>query len=218
MFRSFLTRHARLFVDSALPFLPQSSFAARYARLTTAFLISGVLHYRADQLMGVPNAKSGAVIFFPLHSLGICLEDAVAPMVFAFLPKPVRRITGYLWVLVFFIWSSPVYTYPSARLGIDTAALLPVPTSHRALGNTTDQLKQWRLTGLQRALAHTRLVLHYPIITLPVLSTSTPSYDPTQPSPTFVGLVQPWRWIRTNLKVLLGIWYEFRRWRVGTEP
>ncbi|KAJ3578806.1 hypothetical protein NPX13_g1763 [Xylaria arbuscula] len=125
MFRSFLTGHARLFVDNALPFLPQNSFAARYARLTTAFLISGVLHYRADQIMGVPNAENGAVIFFLLHPLCICLEDTVAPIVFAFLPKPLRRITGYLWVLVFFIWSSPVYTYPSTRLGIDTAALLP---------------------------------------------------------------------------------------------
>ncbi|KAI1357568.1 membrane bound O-acyl transferase family-domain-containing protein [Xylaria arbuscula] len=126
MFRSFLTGHARLFVDNALPFLPQSSFAARYARLTTAFLISGVLHYRADQIMGVTNAENGAVIFFLLHPFCICLEDTVALIAFAFLPKPLRRITGYLWVLVFFIWSSPVYTYPSTRLGIDTAALLPV--------------------------------------------------------------------------------------------
>ncbi|KAI0193428.1 membrane bound O-acyl transferase family-domain-containing protein [Astrocystis sublimbata] len=126
MFRSFLTGHARLFVGSALPFLPQRSFLARYARLATAFLISGVLHYRADQLMGVPNAENGAIVFFLLHPLGICLEDAIAPMVLAFLPKPLRHITGYLWVLVFFIWSSPVYTYPSTRLGIDTAALLPV--------------------------------------------------------------------------------------------
>lgn len=113
-------------VVNNLPFLPHSSYLARYTRLMIAFLISGLLHYHADQVMGVSNSENGAVVFFLLHACFIMLEDAVAPVLASVLPPRLRYALGYLWVVAFFIWSSPVWTYSSTRLGIDSAALLPV--------------------------------------------------------------------------------------------
>lgn len=127
MFRAFLTGHADLVVDNTLPFLPRRSFASRYTRLAIAFFISGAIHYRADQLMGVPNAENGAIVFFLLHAGVIVLEDTVAPLISKVVPSAsLRRVLGGLWVLVFFIWSSPIWTYSGSRLGIESTALLPV--------------------------------------------------------------------------------------------
>jgi hypothetical protein len=125
MFRIFLTGHANLVVDTFLPFL-RGTVIARYTRQTIAFLISGLIHYRAEQLMGVPHTENGAVGFFLLHSAVIILEDAVQPFLAKVLPAPLRRVLGYGWVAFIFVWSAPPWTYPGVRLGIDTGALLPV--------------------------------------------------------------------------------------------
>jgi hypothetical protein len=125
MFRIFLTGHADLVIDTFLPFL-RHTIVARYTRQTIAFLISGLIHYRAEQLMGVPHTDNGALEFFLLHSAVIMLEDAVQPFLSKVLPAPLRRVLGYGWVAFIFIWSAPPWTYPGVRLGIDTGALLPV--------------------------------------------------------------------------------------------
>ncbi|ROV95999.1 hypothetical protein VMCG_07994 [Cytospora schulzeri] len=138
MFRCFLTGHASLIVDNLLPFFPRRSAASRYARLTVAFLIAGLIHYHADQLMGVPDAENGALIFFFLHAAFIMLEDALRPALVALLPTRIHHAVGCLWVVSLFVWSSPVWTYSGTRLGIDSAALLPVrvvgPWVQRSLG------------------------------------------------------------------------------------
>ncbi|CAH0044399.1 unnamed protein product [Clonostachys solani] len=126
MFRSFLTGHADLVVDNFLPFLPRHSLISRYTRLAIAFFISGAIHYRADQLMGVPNNENGAIIFFMLHALVIMAEDTIAPVVSAVLPLSIRRILGLFWVLIFFVWSTPIWSYANTRVGNDAASLLPV--------------------------------------------------------------------------------------------
>ena len=126
MFRGFLTGHANLLVDSALPFIPRHSLVARYTRLTIAFCISGAIHYRADQLMGVPNSENGAIAFFLLHAAAIMVEDSISPITSAMLPASLRCICGWAWVVTFFIWSSPIWIYSTTRLGIDSAALLPI--------------------------------------------------------------------------------------------
>lgn len=126
MFRCFLTGHASLIVDHAMPFLPRHSAVSRYTRLMIAFLISGLIHQHADHLMGVPNADNGAVVFFLLHAAFIMLEDAFAPVFVAVLPGRVRHVLGYLWVFAFFTWSSPIWIYSGMRLGLDSASLLPV--------------------------------------------------------------------------------------------
>ncbi|KUI59240.1 hypothetical protein VP1G_06504 [Cytospora mali] len=138
MFRCFLTGHASLVVDKTLPFFPPRSAASRYARLTVTFLISGLIHHHTDQLMGVSDAENGALVFFLLHAAFIMLEDASRPVLAALVPTRIHHAAGYLWVVTFFVWSSPVWIYSSTRLGIDSAALLPVrvfgPWIQRSLG------------------------------------------------------------------------------------
>lgn len=126
MFRTFLTGHANLIADNALPSVSRHSAVSRYTRLMIAFFISGLIHYYADMLMGVPDAENGAVVFFLLHVAFIILEDAFGPVVRSLLPGRLRYVLGYLWVFAFFVWSSPVWIYPGMRLGINAAALLPV--------------------------------------------------------------------------------------------
>lgn len=126
MFRCFLTGHADLVVDHTLPFVSRHSAISRYTRLGIAFFISGLIHHHADQLMGVPNAENGAVVFFLLHAAFIMVEDALGPVFIALLPERACHVLGYLWVFAFFTWTSPVWIYSGMRLGISSAALLPV--------------------------------------------------------------------------------------------
>lgn len=126
MFRSFLTGHADLIADNAFPFLPRRSMASRYLRLTIAFFISALIHYRADQAIGVPNMENGAIGFFLIQALVIMFEDTVEPIISPLLPKLTLRVLGWIWVLSFLIWTTPIWTYPSARLGLDSAALVPM--------------------------------------------------------------------------------------------
>lgn len=104
------------------------------------FLISGLIHARADQLMGVPNAENGAVVFFLLHAAIIMLEDALEDAFSGLLPATPRYFLGYIWVCTFFAWSSPIWIYSSMRLGLSSSALLPVrivgPWIERSFINT----------------------------------------------------------------------------------
>lgn len=136
MFRSFLTGHANLIVDHALPFFDHKSAIARYTRLMIAFLISGLLHAHADQLMGVANAENGALVFFLLHAAVIMLEDFLGPLLGSVLPRRVRYYLGYVWVFGFFAWSSPIWIYSGMRLGLSSAALLPI----RVVGPLAERL------------------------------------------------------------------------------
>jgi hypothetical protein len=103
-----------------------------------AFLISGLIHYHADQLMGIPDAENGTLIFLLLHAALIILEDAVRPELVALLPTRIYYAVGCLWVVFSFAWSSPVWISSGTRLGIDSAAWLPVrvfgPWIQRSLG------------------------------------------------------------------------------------
>lgn len=125
MFRAFLTGHADLVVDNFLPFL-RGTFVAKYTKLSISFAISGLIHYRAEQLMGVPYSDNGALNYFLMQSAVIMLEDAVQPLLAKLLPAPLRRGLGYVWVAFIFAWTAPPWTYPGVRLGLDTGALLPV--------------------------------------------------------------------------------------------
>lgn len=107
-------------------------------RLTIAFSISGLIHWRADQRQGVPNAENSALTFFLLHATAIILEDS-ARSVAALVPIRLRYIIGYFWVLSFFVWSSPLYMYPGIRLGFDAARLLPIRFTGPYLGRIWGQ-------------------------------------------------------------------------------
>lgn len=136
MFRVFLTGHTDLMVD---PILPRHSLISRYIRIFVAFLISGLLHYRADILMGMSTAESGAMLFFTMHAAVIMVEDAVGPQLSKIWPSSrysrLRRALCYLWVCAFFVWTTPTYMYPANRLGLNAAAMLPA----RILGPLVEQ-------------------------------------------------------------------------------
>lgn len=87
MLRSLLTGHADLFVGKTLPILPPRSAAYRHTRLAAAFLISGLIHWRADQAQGVPDSENGALVFFALHAAVIVLEDHLGSVFIALLPR-----------------------------------------------------------------------------------------------------------------------------------
>ncbi|KAM7197955.1 Membrane bound O-acyl transferase family domain containing protein, partial [Naviculisporaceae sp. PSN 640] len=154
MLRKVLTGHADLLMDAVLgksgggkSSTRSNRLISRYSRLLLAFLISGVHHMNIDRAMGVPAGESvGAVVMWTVHAGAIMLEDAtgyllssrnVAQGLLKKHPRT-RRWLGYLWVLVFLVWSTPVYTYPSMRLGIKTADSLPFrlvgPYVQRAVG------------------------------------------------------------------------------------
>lgn len=126
MFRCFLTGHANLIVDHSLPSVSHHSAVSRYTRLAISFLISGLIHRHAEKLMGVPDSENGAVIFFLLHAAFVMVEDAIGPVFFASVPERTRHVLGYAWVFVFFTWTSPIWIYSGMRVGLSSAALLPV--------------------------------------------------------------------------------------------
>lgn len=96
------------------------------SRLLLAFFISGLLHYLTDTGLGVRSNESGAVLFFSLQPLGIMLEEAVQQTTTRLkIPTWIRKIIGYLWVVVFMSWSVPIWSYPHLRLGMDAADMLP---------------------------------------------------------------------------------------------
>jgi hypothetical protein len=55
--------------------------------LAAAFLISGLIHWRADQAQGVPDSENGALVFFALHAAVIVLEDHLGSVFIALLPR-----------------------------------------------------------------------------------------------------------------------------------
>ena len=93
---------------------------ARYTRLFFAFAVSGCMHIGHD-IGGAVEVQHGAMRFFCTQFFGIVVEDAVqAQWVraerarikgFGHVAK-CKRWVGYVWVIVFLVWSTPVFQYP----------------------------------------------------------------------------------------------------------
>jgi hypothetical protein len=76
------------------------------------------MHVVVDSGGAVPMAQSGALRFFCTQALGIIAEDGVQELyrrVFGNQKSRVGKAIGYLWVLAFLSWSTPVWVYPVAR-------------------------------------------------------------------------------------------------------
>jgi Membrane bound O-acyl transferase family len=109
----------------------RGTLIARYLTLFLTFFVSGLLHLVADLTRGISWQASGALSFFCTHAGGIMLEDAVQ----AVLPvsaahgwsSKCRRAVGYVWVLAFLVWSTPMWQYPSLSVdtGLPEDGLLP---------------------------------------------------------------------------------------------
>ncbi|KAL4406216.1 cytochrome P450 monooxygenase [Colletotrichum abscissum] len=136
--RSGLTGHADVIEHHIFPF--RQRLVSRYLRIFISFFISGLIHHTSDMAMGMTAENVGAFTFFLLQPIGIIAEDAIqaiskqVPLCRS--ASRVRVFVGYLWVLVFLVWSTPTWFYPQQRLGLDASGLLPF---HPNL------LKQWNL-------------------------------------------------------------------------
>ena len=63
--------------------------------------------------------------FFLLQAFGVMVEDAVQAMTGQLaITRPMRRFVGYMWVVVFLVWSTPVWMFPPMRQG-DSGQMVP---------------------------------------------------------------------------------------------
>lgn len=108
--------------------------AARYLYLSLVFLFSGLIPEFLDIAERGPRSFMDSIHFFMTQAVGIMLEDAVQAAYRAMRvgrrgtpPSPVTRMTGYIWLILFLGWSTPVWTYARQRAsrGEDSENLLP---------------------------------------------------------------------------------------------
>ena len=99
--------------------LPKETLASRYSNIFLVFLLSGLVHSDQDVATGMPWEASGAVRFFCTQAIGIIFEDGVQSIFRTWytdnkkFKRPIRFL-GYIWVVAFFVWSTPAWTYPQA--------------------------------------------------------------------------------------------------------
>ena len=122
----------------------------RYLELFLVFGILGSLQLYIEVARGLRWEESGALEFNILMATGIVVEDffrwiigvekddrgriehdegeesRIGPSEKFALAK---RVTGYIWVILFFSWATPVWRYPVMRRDTGAAREDPVPFS-----------------------------------------------------------------------------------------
>lgn len=120
--------------------LRRGSNFARYTHLVVAFLASGIMHMLIDISSGLPFSDSGAIRFFLMQAVGIAFEDGVqsawrrlfapseAGMASQAFTWRWQMVIGYVWVLLWLSWSSPIAYYPilEANKGESKDIIVPV--------------------------------------------------------------------------------------------
>ena len=91
----------------------------RYLQITLVFTVSGVFHTLSDISQRIPRSESGAMRFFCIQALGIMIEDAVQALFKelraeekADKSRILTRAAGYMWVVAWLTWTSPIWIYP----------------------------------------------------------------------------------------------------------
>jgi hypothetical protein len=109
--------------------LRENSLVARYAKIFCAFFLSGLFHVLSDYTVDIPVWESGALPFFVSQAIGIMIEDGVQGAFRGFRKyqaKPTesseppfwQRLVGFIWVVFFFLWSSPLWISPLLGTGL----------------------------------------------------------------------------------------------------
>lgn len=100
--------------------LPRYGLLQRYTKIFCSFLISGIMHARADTGGGMSMRESGAIQFFCMQAVGIIIEDAVRNVYStycnsnsSFGATMLKKAIGYTWVLFFLVWTTPVWVFPA---------------------------------------------------------------------------------------------------------
>lgn len=127
---------------SHLPLKPKS-ILHKYMELVFVFLISGVLHQAVEVTQGLAWKESGAVRFFLTMAFGIMLEDFIKWVWKSLIQTSVKsdgtktkdqvscwqKTIGYIWVVLYFSWASPVWMYPVLRRNDGGVESNPLPFS-----------------------------------------------------------------------------------------
>ncbi|KAF4958081.1 hypothetical protein FSARC_11117 [Fusarium sarcochroum] len=125
LFRKEFTSWGDLLPDKIFR-LRRGTLLSRYTRLFLTFLVSGLMHHSLGHLYSfAADDTFASERFYTLQAVGIAFEDAVQALTADIpLPMSVRRVVGYIWVLVFLSWSTPTCSYPSMRVG-DIGQMVP---------------------------------------------------------------------------------------------
>ncbi|KAJ7065563.1 membrane bound O-acyl transferase family-domain-containing protein [Mycena amicta] len=119
-----LSAHGKFLATSILR-LPPRSLASLCITISSAFLLSGLLHSLGErpslQRLGYPGGRSGSLWFFGVQPVAIALETLVAVFFrrnphHALTPGR-RRILGSVWVLLWFALTLPLMQDPLLRSG-----------------------------------------------------------------------------------------------------
>ncbi|KAL3458439.1 membrane bound O-acyl transferase family-domain-containing protein [Aspergillus heterothallicus] len=118
-----LTSNATFLASSILGLHPKSR-GAHWLRVTFAFTVSGVIHSLCDIGFGVPLHETGGFHFYTLQIFGFVVESVVGAVYRAVVKqsralgggvgvgRAVEKVVGYVWVLAFLAWSTPVWINP----------------------------------------------------------------------------------------------------------
>jgi hypothetical protein len=115
--RTPLTSNAT-FLASLLGLAPKS-MGAHWLRVIIAFTGSGIIHSLCDIGFGVPLDETGGLHFYTLQVFGFVVESVVSTVYkkvkkeFGIgFSRSVERAIGYIWVVGFMAWSTPVWINP----------------------------------------------------------------------------------------------------------
>ena len=102
--------------------------------------MSGLQHVVTDMAAGMSFAMSGSIQFFVTHFFGMLVEDTVQKVWLRVGGRPSTRATtilGFVWVILFQLWSTPVWLYPMLlnRKGLESERLLPLNIMEGIMGH-----------------------------------------------------------------------------------
>jgi hypothetical protein len=92
-------------------------------RYPSCFFISGVIHLFLDLAIGIPLDKTGALVFFLVQPLAFALEDVAGCLSKRYQMLEgntvAKRLIGYIWMLLFCLWSWRPWAYPILRRSLE---------------------------------------------------------------------------------------------------
>lgn len=115
--------------------LRRGTLVSRYTGLFLTFFFPGLIHAMTDVAEGFARQQSGSLRFFCTQAVCIIIEDGIRTMYrwalfdqkkASFL-QPFNKVLGYIWVVIFMVWSTPIWIYPSlyANRGEDMELVVP---------------------------------------------------------------------------------------------
>ena len=124
--------------------LPKGSILQRYVYVLVVFQLSGLVHIVGDLAAGIEVEDSGVLQWFSIQALGFAIEDG-----FSWIWKHMKgqkdeedeegrfwqKILGFMWVVGWFVWTMPVWTYPISRAS-QGEGILPFSIIQRFVSNS----------------------------------------------------------------------------------